>query len=494
MNKIYLLSPWIDKEYADQESSLEYIKFYLIDSGYQAKIINCAQYDRDLNNVIKVLKEDKRPIIGITAYTRERFHAYDLIRKIRGEISDSVIVVGGRHFGFLSEETLHELPEVDIVVRGEGEITFKEICDSVYNDSSYANILGISYRNEDKIIHNPDRSQEKDINKFRNYDINDIKKYVYLSNSKMDKKNLYFTVYTTRGCPYSCVYCSLGGRRIRFRSINSIIEEIEAKINATGVRNIKFDDSSVTYNKNFIINLCGKIIKKNLNIRWHCYSRVNIDTNLLKLMKKAGMVSAAIGLESGSPKVLKSIKKRINLEQVETYCREAYNLGIKLYLFCMISLPDEGLEDVDMTINFVKKMSKYIYSSGMQTTRILPDTALYKIAVEKNVLPKDFSWFKPYINNDKYFEDISIFDYRTLPIYTEQLTTKDIKEKLEEFNAVVHREFVYFGTTIITVLKNNFRKEELKNMTFKIFTRKIINAFHLLRKAYHNKKKESYFN
>ncbi|MBI5740386.1 MAG: radical SAM protein [Nitrospirae bacterium] len=492
MNKIYLLSPWVEERYIDPETSLGYIKYYLVDNGYQAEIINCAQYDRDLNEVIAKLKEDERPVIGVTGYTRERFHAYDLIRRVRKDIPGSLIVVGGRHFGFLPEETLRELPEVDIVVRGEGEITFKEICDSVRDNAGYAGIPGLSYRDGKEVIHNPDRPVERDINRFRSYDKNELDKKIYLANSKLDKKNLYFSIYTTRGCPYNCVYCSLGRRQVRFRSIDSIIEEIGAKIDTTGIRNIRFDDSSLTYNKKFITALCEKIIERKLNIRWHCYSRVNVDISLLKLMKKAGMVSAAVGLESGSPRVLEAISKRINLDQVENFCKEAHSLGIKLYLFCMISLPGETREDVDVTINFVKRMSKYVYSAGMQTTRILPDTALYKIALEKNILPGDFNWFRPYKNDDRLH--IASPLYRTLPFYTEHLTPEDIREKMDDFGAQCTTKFIYFNTTLRRVLRENFRVEAWKNMTPRIFARKTMNALKLVVTAYNNKHKEAYFN
>ncbi len=490
MKKIYLLSPWVEEKYNTTQSSLEYIRFYLIDSGYEAEIIDCSKYKRDLNDVIQILIRDEKPIVGITAYTRERFNAYHLIRKVGREIPDSLIVVGGRHFGFLAEETLRELPEVDIVVRGEGENTFKEICDSVYNATRYEDILGVSYKKGNRIIHNPDRPIESDLDKFRNYDINNIQKDACLSHTKVDHNNLYFTVSATRGCPNNCVYCSLTATRVRFRSIDKIIEEIEAKIDATGVRNVSFNDSSLTLNKQFISNLCNKIIEKKLNIHWNCYSRVNIDTGLLKLMKKAGMVSAEIGLESGSPRVLKSIRKRINLEQIEKFCNETYHLGIKLYVFCLISLPDETKEDADMTINFVKKLSKYIYYAGMQTTRILPDAALYRIAVEKNVLPEDFSWFNHYEKSDTY--NVSHFLYRTLPIYSEHLPLKTIKEYLDEFDTIHMKNFIYFDT-VRQAIKNTVRKESFKSITFKNLMQKFSYASCMLISAYRNKKKEEYF-
>jgi magnesium-protoporphyrin IX monomethyl ester (oxidative) cyclase len=377
-----------------------------MDHGYGAEIIDCSHYDSGLEGVIAKLKEDEKPIIGITAYTRERFAAYDLIRKIRNDIPDSLIVVGGRHFTCLADEALKNLPEIDIVVRGEGEITFKEICDSVYNKISINKISGVSFRKEDEIVHNPERPLEHNLDLFRCFDkghLPDPKKYSFVGDlykvggEKRQGKIRGFAVFTSRGCPSRCVFCSLTVAKVRFRSIDNVLNEIEEKIKVTGTRYVIFKDPSLTAVKKHVKELCEKIIERNLNIRWVCYSRVDIELELLKLMKKAGLIGVETALESGSPRVLKAIKKRIDIDKFIRFCIEAYNLEIRVFVFCMVSLPDEKLEDVDMTISLINKLSKYIYTvSGLQATRILPDAALYNIAKERKVLPDNFDWFKPY--------------------------------------------------------------------------------------------------
>ncbi len=486
MNNIYLLSPYYDDQSRFPESSLEYIRFYLTDNGYKVRLIDCADYDSEYDRVMEFLKEDKRPIIGITAYTRERFHAYRLIKRIRREIPDSLIVVGGHHFGFLPEECLKELPDVDIVVRGEGENTFKEICDSVYDNKGYQDISGISYKGENGIIHNSDRPIEMNLDKFRNFDINNLPSNgkTLLFPSKVDKKSHYFTVSASRGCPNRCVFCSLTSSKVRLRSIDSIIKEIEDKIRVTGVRNVSFNDSSLTHRKQFVADLCEKIIEKNLNIKWNCYSRVNIDTGILKLMKRSGLVSVEIGLESGSPRILRSVGKRINIEQFEKFCKEAHKVGIKTYIFCLISLPDEKLEDVDMTLSLIERLSPYIYRAGMQATRILPDAALYNIARERCILPEEFSWFKPY--SDPY--NISGTLYKSIPVYLEHLSSEDVKEKLDEFDKIT--KTCYSDMELIKMaLRQNLKADVLKSLTVASLIRKISKAFTMLWGAYKSRGK-----
>jgi len=493
MHKIYLVSPYMEVKYNSVHNSLEYIKFYIMDNGYDAELIDCSHYDPGLEEVITKFKEDEKPIIGITAYTRERFHAYDLIRKIRLEIPDSLIVVGGRHFTCLAEETLKNLPEVDIVVRGEGEITFKEICDSVYNNKSMNDIKGISFRGEDKIVHNPERPLERNLDLFRSFDRNhlpDPEKHsltsiLYKVGGK-NKKMEVFKIMASRGCPNSCVFCSLTAAKVRFRSIDNVLDEIEEKIEVTGIRHVCFNDTSLTLVKSYVRELCEKIIERNMNIKWACYSRADIDLEILKLMKKAGLVGIEIALESGSPRVLKSIKKRIDIDKFERVCKDAYELGIKVWVFCLISLPDERIEDVDMTLSVIRRMSRYIFQAGMQSVRILPDAALYNIAKERNLLPSDFDWFKPYTNEVD--SQASNPNYDAVPLYLEHLSQSDIVEKLNEFDMIVKTGFsnVY---NIKRTLKTNLKIDVLKNLTINDLRRKAGKAFVMLKSAYSNREK-----
>jgi len=494
MHKIYLVSPYIEQKYTVPHLSLEYIKYYLMDNGYQSEIIDCV-YFKDLDDVISKINEGENPIIGVTAYTRERFHAYKFIRKVKEEIPDSLMVVGGRHFSALAEETLKELPMVDIVVRGEGEITFKEICDSVYRNTNYNKILGISSRSGTEIVHNPDRPLESNIDKFRCFDKNhlpDPNRYplVGLYQRMANFKMKFFEVMATRGCPSSCVFCSLKSSKARYRSIDNVIKEIEEKIEITGVRNVKFIDPSLTISKKYVVELCDRIIEKKLNIKWNCYSRVDVDIELLKVMKKAGLIGVEVALESGSPRVLKAIKKKISLSHVERFCEAAYSLGIRVFVFCMISLPDEKIEDVDMTISFIRKLSKYIYElSGLQATRIMPDALICNIAKEKNILPSDFSWFEPYeIQIDP---RISTGYYKNVPLYLEHLTTEDLIRKIIEFNNIARIEIASFYI-FKRALKRNLNIATIKKMSLRDIRDKTYKAFIMLGTAYRNKQKEQF--
>jgi hypothetical protein len=204
-------------------------------------------------------------------------------------------------------------------------------------------------------------------------------------------------------------------------------------------------------------------------------------------MKNAGLIGVEVALESGSPRVLKAIKKKISLKHFERFCEAAYSLRIRVFAFCMISLPDERIEDVDMTISFMRKLSKYIYLlSGLQTTRILPDASIYNIAKERNILPADFSWFKPY--ERQIDPRISSEHYKNVPLYLEHLTTEDILRKIDEFASFIRTEIADFYS-FKRALKMNLKIAIIKKMSLRDVIDKACKAFVMLGAAYRNKHK-----
>ncbi|MGN7614637.1 B12-binding domain-containing radical SAM protein, partial [Magnetococcales bacterium HHB-1] len=214
MTRVFLLSPFSETKYISPINSLEYIKYSLLDSGISCELIDCAFMDREYNALIEQLKSVERPVLGITGYTRERFHAYRLIRRLRQEIPEALIVAGGRHFGFLPEETLKNLP-VDIVVKGEGEEVFKILCQRHLAEQSWEDVRGIAFIKNSEVIHTPPAEIIHDLNQYRNFDAKDYagQKDRLLFRTKVDPDNLYFPVFATRGCPSNCIFCSLTADR-----------------------------------------------------------------------------------------------------------------------------------------------------------------------------------------------------------------------------------------------------------------------------------------
>ena len=317
--KIYLIcSPASEKRKA-YPFSLMYLHGYLAKNGLDSEVLDCSVLNWKMSHLLDYLEASKAELIGITGYTYNRFQAYGTIRQIKSRLPGCRIVVGGRHFSSLATESLERLEEIDFVVRGEGEITLAELCDALYNKSSVDGISGITYRKNGKIISNPDRLPELNLDRLH-YNINDFSKikgdYSFISTMRRFPASQSFMVMTGRGCPGRCVFCSLSTKRVRFRNVENILDEIERMIKITGVRNLTFSDPTLTASQKHLISLCEGIIRRNLNIKWRCYSRADVLPEMFELMKKAGCVAADIALESASPHVLQAIKKDIKVEDV----------------------------------------------------------------------------------------------------------------------------------------------------------------------------------
>jgi len=432
--------------------SLVFLRDYLIRHGISSEIIDGDADHLNNDGIISRLLEKNANIVGFTSYTTTRFITYDAIRKLKIAIPDCKIIVGGRHFSSLAEEALENLLEVDYVVRGEGEVSLFELSNAILRSNNVDKIEGITYRNNGSIISTPDRPLEDNLDD------------IYYDYRKMTKEDISvttmrllntkrFAVMAGRGCPYGCVFCTLKATKARFRSIDDVMNEIEHKIKVTGVKSLSFSDSTLTANKEFIEKLCKEIIRRNLNIKWSCYSRVDINAELLDLMKSAGLVSVDVALESGSPRVLKIIRKKINVDQLTAFVKKCFFDDIRINVFVLLGHPDEREVDAEMTYELIYRLREYISSVSLNVTKVFPDAALDAIARERGVIPKDFSWFEPYEdkNANMINEGHGFRNKNTLPHYIEYLSVKYINDIMRRIHDLqLYHFYTYSMLKVVT--------------------------------------------
>ncbi len=412
-----------------------YLAAYLKKHGYSSKILDLDALGANTEELSNLIKGESPDIIGVTGYTHTRFQAYEVVRKAKKLFPDSLMVVGGYHFTWLAEESLANILEIDCVVRGEGEITFLELVRAwqegkkkprFHLETGFpsADILGITYRKNGEIISNPARPPHEKVEDFI-VSVEDLPQgnYEFLVPFRRGEGGKAVLILTGRGCPNRCIFCVQGGKKRRFISIDKVIEDIKAKTAYFKTSYVVFYDPSLTLDTLYTEELCRAIIKNNLNIKWYCESRVNINLEILQLMRKAGCISIDFGLESGSPKVLKNIKKGIIIDQVLPFAKKCYELGIHAHAFIMVSLPGETKEDARLTLNMLEKLAPYIGSYSFGVLSLFPGTEIYEICKLNNKLPVGFSWFKPWEDPiNKYLGmDFSI------PLYFEHLSPKYVK-------------------------------------------------------------------
>jgi len=248
---------------------------------------------------------------------------------------------------------------VDIVIRGEVEVTFQKLLENfenINNGPFLRKIDGISYRINNEIIHNKKRELLRNLDElpFPSRELLKTKIYRHIVIN-----NPFTTLLTSRGCLFNCVFCSrpVYGK-YRERSAENILEELREIRERHNLRDIIIYDDIFTFNKKRVEKICELIKKEKLDLNWVCATRVDlINKELLLKMKEAGCSTIAFGVESGSEKILKNIKKNISMNQIFNAFKLTKNIGIETITYMLLGNPNETRETINKSFELILKLS-----------------------------------------------------------------------------------------------------------------------------------------
>lgn len=355
----------------------------------------------------KVLKEAEKALcVGISAMTGNQIrNGLEITDIIKEKFPHLPIIWGGSHHSLLPEQALQE-KNIDIVVRGEGEETLLELVRSFEKGKDIDSILGISFKKNGKIVHNPDRP-------FLNMDdlpdpawrFVDIDNYYF---SNLSSRNV--VLETSRGCPHRCEFCvdpKLNKRNWRCMSAKRIVETITFLKEKYRIDGIVFWDDNFFVDSGRVEEFCKLSIKHNLNIKWEADCRADylcrMDDDFLKLLKSAGLDAFFIGAESGSQKVLDTIKKDITVEQIIKSAEITAKYGFKAWYAFVIGFPGETKKDVLTTIEMMKKVREInpLANVAIKVFFLVPGSSLYERARKEGfVLPNNLLAWADYRSED----------------------------------------------------------------------------------------------
>src|SRR5579883_1122551 len=284
------------------------------------------------------------------------------------------------------DRALNECEVIDFVCRREFDFSVVEYA----NGKPLNEILGISYRKDGKVVHNPDRPQVDNLDSLPH--VTDI----YARDLDVTKYNVPFllypfvSLYSTRGCPAQCTFClwpqTLSGHAWRKRSTDDVAREMaKAKELFPHVREFFFDDDTFNIQKARTIELCEKL--KPLKLTWSCTSRVTTDRDTLKAMKEAGCRLLIVGYESGDAQILKNIKKGATVERARDFTRDCHKLGLVIHGAFILGLPGETHQTIRNTINFAKELD--VETIQVSVAHAYPGTELYDFAVKNGFMVSD---------------------------------------------------------------------------------------------------------
>jgi len=330
-------------------------------------------------------------VVGLTAMTPTISTAISIARHLKRARPDLTIVLGGAHATLLPEETLAAAPEIDIILRGEGEKTIIELLRALEYKQPLDNVPGISYRQDGKVISTKVRSTTIDLDSlpFLAYHLLPWRRYK--PHAPHGRAFPFAAIITSRGCPYRCSYCSkpIFGNKFRGQSPERVVEEVAYYQEKFGIKELAFYDDVFTLNKKRACAIADEILKRGIKICWTCETRVNlVDKELLRHMKQAGCYAIAYGIESASPEILNILNKDITLEQVEEAVGITQEVGLQTIGYFMIGSPGESPETIDQTIQFAKRL-KLDFAQFAITTPF-PGTELYNLYLKNS--GSDIPW------------------------------------------------------------------------------------------------------
>lgn len=380
-----------------------YLATILNKVGYQTKVIDADVLELSWEKLTTKIKQEDPDIIGLTSTTLGMPALYKTAEVCRMALPKVKILAGGCGPTLEPEKTLKECQAVDILGLDECEITTIELLKCLKRRGDLSQVKGIAFRGQKgEFIKTPQQSliEDLDIIPFPDYSllepdfsvypgVHGIYKGIVLPNAVM---------MGSRGCPHRCIFCCNAGKKPRFRSPKSIVDEIEFYKKELKVKSVQLYDNEfigMTPTENqWVQEICQEIINRDLtDLGYMCQGRCSqfIDLETLQKMRQAGFRWIWWGVESGSQKILDRIKKDLKLENVYRAFKLAKQADIYSLMFLMVGLPDETKEDVKKTIKLIKEIKPD--RVRIHITTPLPGSELWNEVYNKGQID-EFDYFK----------------------------------------------------------------------------------------------------
>lgn len=380
-----------------------------------AKLVDAPPHDQTREDVLRIAKDYELVVIHTSAPTL-RGDA-ELAEALKSQNPQIKVGLVGAHAAVLPEPTLQASEAIDFVGRKEFDFT----CRDVALGKDLAEIDGLSFRREGKIVHNPERAM------IQSFDELPSVMDVYARDLEIEKyfigylKHPYVSHYTGRGCPAQCTFClwpqTVGGHKYRAKTPAGVAREMaHAQKLFPQVKEFFFDDDTFTAYQPRAREIAKELGK--LGMTWSCNARANVNYETLKTMRDNGLRLLLVGYESGVQGILDNIKKGIRIEEARKFTENCKKLGITIHGTFILGLPGETPETIRQTIEFAKSLD--VFSIQVSLAAPYPGTELYRQA-------KENGWFS---------EDLDLVDehgQQTAALQYEGLSRDEIFRSVEKF-------------------------------------------------------------
>ncbi|RLB07825.1 MAG: B12-binding domain-containing radical SAM protein [Deltaproteobacteria bacterium] len=448
--RILLVNPYcLEKRLQEDDISvvpigLYYVGAVLKEHGFDVEILNWYNVNESPGIIEKTFSEKKPDIVGFSVLHANRWGAIEIAQIAKKINPETKVVFGGIGATFLWEHFLKNFPVVDYVVLGEGEYPFLELVEKLSGDldKPQSKIAGIAFR-KDGVPHRTERRK-------------------FIENlDELPHPSRYFAfqhLSSTRGCPWNCTFCGSPGfwnRKVRFHSPEYFVKELELQYRR-GINFFYVSDDTFTIDKKRVIRICELIEEKGMDINWVAISRVNyVDDDILRKLRRAGCIQISYGVESGSEKIRKVLKKRIRTKDIVKAFRSTVRYGIMPRAYFIYGSPGESWETINESVELIKKIKPL--SVIFYILDIFPGTELYE-DFKKRLNVSDEIWLKK-IEDIMYFETDPALTKEMVLSFGEKLRKEffgNLPQFAEAIELVDDKEFYRFHADFLSRLGLTF--------------------------------------
>lgn len=386
-----------------------YLAAVLRDNGHQVKILDCLaagykhkQIDNDKityglpdEAIIQQLKKEDPQVVGISALFTVQYHNVKKLAQLVKTINPKIItVIGGMHATIKPQEVLAD-QHVDFILQGEADYTLTQLVNALENNHDYSKIDGLGYKKNNQLYFNKKEKliENLDLLPLPARELLPINQYYQagLAHSHIIKNKKNINLITSRGCPASCIFCTvhlMWGRKFRARSPANVLKELEQLKYQFGAKHLQFEDDNLTFDIERAKKIFRLMIEKKLNFRWTTPNGValwRMDKETLRLMKQSGCFYVKFAVESGSQRVLTEvIKKPQRLDLVEPLIKYARKIKMKVGSFFVVGLPGETKKEMQASFDYPSKVKMDWAEYSIATPHY--GTELREISLKNNYL------------------------------------------------------------------------------------------------------------
>jgi radical SAM superfamily enzyme YgiQ (UPF0313 family) len=368
--------------------------------GHRVRLFDTCHPQMQAEHISRAVEEEHPDVVALSCLSTSTYPALkNLARRLKSATPKISLIAGGAFVTMNADRILQDCPDLDCLGVGEGEELLPDYLDKFDNPGAVA---GLVWRDAGEIVRNEPRPLLQDLNHFPYPDRTSLP-IDYIESLPLDVPGVlsldkFCTMQTSRGCPYSCIYCSIPALcqgKWRYRSSEHVLGEMQ-QLNDLGYGAIYLTDDHFLINRKRIGEICGGIIERHLKFGWGCEGRVDaVAVDQLPLMKKANCNSLAFGVEAGTQKILDSLHKRQTLKQVEHAVSEAKRHGIdRVHGFFVIGSPGETEKDILASFRFAARLK--VDTFGFSRLCAYRGTPLWQEYVDRGIIDDGRDWHKSF--------------------------------------------------------------------------------------------------